>query len=530
MFNSIIKELPQDYRPPARSLLDFYIDAFDVDTSYELRRAKTNDYKVAQVLAEEIEKDKKGYGKIEISGFDEGPSKSKESNESDDDPMQKLESMELNQTKLISNHAKEMSAMQARLVQMERSQAQSFQPRNNNNVWHKKGPSNEQRPPNPLEFANILDEAPPYCRACDALHEDATCHVVKRIIDSRMAGAGNQINVVGKEYHLPIEDHEHPQTIKDMQLNYTRMIQNIEVNQINFQNRIEAMEADHGKERTSMQNCLLVMRAKHAKEMETIKANHDKEMSSMQNCLMTIKTDNDKVIKNMEAGQICLQNKLLTMEENHAKEVSAMKVEHSNQMDAITIEKIILQNKLQVMEKIQIQGFQHGLEDERNRETSTDHKLLCLLQQAPSYYEEVICSIEKWLIEGDLDKREIDKNQVDAYVVDPPVITDQVHENKEAQVTEVLNIPNFPCERFLDQERSCAPTTSSSISHPNESKCIKRKRRRKRFDTSDSREQHNIGISSSPSIRRIGYGTSEKQPIDLPKSRQMLSMHYIEHI
>lgn len=58
----------------------------------------------------------------------------------------------------------------------------------------------------------------------------------------------------------------------------------------------------------------------------------------MQNCFMTIKADNDKVIKDMEVGQICLQNKLLTMEEKHVKEVSAMKVEHSNQMDAITIQ------------------------------------------------------------------------------------------------------------------------------------------------------------------------------------------------
>lgn len=114
---------------------------------------------------------------------------------------QLIKNMELNQTKLIADHAKEMetmeidhsnqmttiqkhlitmkanhdkeiSAMQARLVQMERSQAQNFQPRNNrnNNTWQKKGPSNEQRSPNPLESTNLVDEAPPYCRACDALH------------------------------------------------------------------------------------------------------------------------------------------------------------------------------------------------------------------------------------------------------------------------------------------------------------------------------------------------------------------------
>ena len=46
-FNGIIKQLPQDCKPPDRSLLDFYIDAFNADTSYELRCAKTNDYKIA---------------------------------------------------------------------------------------------------------------------------------------------------------------------------------------------------------------------------------------------------------------------------------------------------------------------------------------------------------------------------------------------------------------------------------------------------------------------------------------------------
>ena len=38
------------------------------------------------------------------------------------------------------------------------------------------------------------------------------------------------------------------------------------------------------------------------------------------------------VIKNMEASNVCLQDKLFTMEESHAKEINALKVEHSNQM------------------------------------------------------------------------------------------------------------------------------------------------------------------------------------------------------
>ena len=47
--------------------------------------------------------------------------------------IQKLESMELDQENLISNHSEQISVLRARLVQMEGSLAQNFQPRNNNN-------------------------------------------------------------------------------------------------------------------------------------------------------------------------------------------------------------------------------------------------------------------------------------------------------------------------------------------------------------------------------------------------------------
>lgn len=41
-FNDIVKEMHQDYKPTDKSLLEYYLDAFMVDTSYELRRAKPN--------------------------------------------------------------------------------------------------------------------------------------------------------------------------------------------------------------------------------------------------------------------------------------------------------------------------------------------------------------------------------------------------------------------------------------------------------------------------------------------------------
>ncbi|MCY6488208.1 hypothetical protein, partial [Actinobacillus pleuropneumoniae] len=76
---------------------------------------------------------------------------------------------------------------------------------------------------------------------------------------------------------------------------------------------------------------------------------------------MTIKAKDNKVIKDME--------------EDHARQISTIKVEHSSQMDAI---------------KIQVQKFQQWSEDKRNQGTSTDQEPSHLLQQDPSYYEEVI--------------------------------------------------------------------------------------------------------------------------------------------
>ena len=56
------------------------------------------------------------------------------------------------------------------------------------------------------------------------------------------------------------------------------------------------------------------------------------------------------------------------------------------------------------------------------------------------------------------------------------------------------------------------------------------KRKRKRFGISNGHKQVNIGASHSPKIVRIGQGTSEKEPMDLPVSRQVLKMDFTEDI
>jgi ribonuclease HI len=57
-----------------------------------------------------------------------------------------------------------------------------------------------------IRLTNLVDNAPPYCRACDALHEEATCPIVRRILDNGMFGTGDQINVVGSKFPLSMDD------------------------------------------------------------------------------------------------------------------------------------------------------------------------------------------------------------------------------------------------------------------------------------------------------------------------------------
>lgn len=98
-----------------------------------------------------------------------------------------------------------------------------------------------------------------------------------------------------------------------------------------------------------------------------------------------------KLIKDMEASQICLQNKLLTMEESHAKEKNAMKVEHSNQIDAIRIENTTLHDKLQMMKNSQVLIFQVR---PKHKGFVTTHRSPSPPKHFPSRRKEVTFSIK----------------------------------------------------------------------------------------------------------------------------------------
>jgi len=50
-FNGMLKEISTDYKPTEKIILEYYLDVFNPDTSYELRRSKLGDYKACQITA-----------------------------------------------------------------------------------------------------------------------------------------------------------------------------------------------------------------------------------------------------------------------------------------------------------------------------------------------------------------------------------------------------------------------------------------------------------------------------------------------
>lgn len=104
------------------------------------------------------------------------------------------------------NHANQISALQNCLINMESSQGNKVQNNKNNNAWQRRGPLSEKRLPNPLESTKIFDRSLPYFIPCDNFHDEAICVIIRGILDSGKAWTSYQINIVGKEHHLPMED------------------------------------------------------------------------------------------------------------------------------------------------------------------------------------------------------------------------------------------------------------------------------------------------------------------------------------
>ena len=106
---------------------------------------------------------------------------------------------------------------------MERSQNNRFQNKPNKD-WQRKGSPQDQRPPNPLDSTNMVqEEAPPYCWACRDFHDEASCHVFIQINEQGLQETNNfvghpyrhdSINVLGKTYPISNITNEKSERVK----------------------------------------------------------------------------------------------------------------------------------------------------------------------------------------------------------------------------------------------------------------------------------------------------------------------------
>lgn len=101
---------------------------------------------------------------------------------------------------------------------------------------------------------------------------------------------------------------------------------------------------------------MTIMRFNYNNQLATMQADHKKEISYMKNCFMGMKAKNDKIIKNMEVGQISLHNRLLAIEEKQVPCVintdgihiieNRLKIMEANDFNLMSI----IQNQIKAMQ------------------------------------------------------------------------------------------------------------------------------------------------------------------------------------
>jgi hypothetical protein len=186
-FNDLVKILPTDIKPLNVSILIYYMEYFEGEMRYALRDKDPQTLKNAQDMVVRIDKNMQDARKSNIPGFSRGTSsqpyeekKNKvESQGSSNDGIKELTQLI---KKMKVNHAYQLNSMQNRLITMERGQASRPQHRPNDKL--PKIPPQDQRPPNPFESTNLVEnQAIPYCRPCGQFHEESTCEVFLHIYD-----------------------------------------------------------------------------------------------------------------------------------------------------------------------------------------------------------------------------------------------------------------------------------------------------------------------------------------------------------
>ena len=177
-FTDMTNAIHTDYKPTAQSILLYYIEALSGEMQYQLKDKDSNTLLISQEMAVKTDRNMQFSGKSNIPRYTRAiiPPKQQEIRIKDSTShMQetydkKWKEMNDRMEALQADYAK----MQNRVINVERARTSqnNFPPKGN---WVQKKALQDKRPPNQLDPINMVEEVIPYCRACEALHEESVC-------------------------------------------------------------------------------------------------------------------------------------------------------------------------------------------------------------------------------------------------------------------------------------------------------------------------------------------------------------------
>ena len=177
-FTELSNAIPAIYKPPAPSILLYYIEALSGKMQYQIRDKEPTTLLNAQEMAVKIDRNMQSSGESNLPGYSKSSTLLK-SNEHEEEDSYRKQMMEIKERlgRMEDKHLAQMKEMQNKVISMERAQSQpvprTFPPKVN---WQRKAPNHEQRPPHQLESTDMVETYTPFCRACEDLHEESSCY------------------------------------------------------------------------------------------------------------------------------------------------------------------------------------------------------------------------------------------------------------------------------------------------------------------------------------------------------------------
>ena len=164
-FKDLVASIHSDFKPPDKSILVYYMEALSEEMRYHLKDKEPDTLKKAKELAIKIDLNMQSTGKSNIPGFTRAltkPHESKDKAPNHDAHEKKMRDLTEKMEAMDANLVDQLKLMQNRLINMEKAQPnhKNFPPKGS---WvQKKTYHQDNRPPNQLESANMVEEIFPY--------------------------------------------------------------------------------------------------------------------------------------------------------------------------------------------------------------------------------------------------------------------------------------------------------------------------------------------------------------------------------